>query len=140
MANSMGNHIRRLQKLGSRDMAKAAARGLYRAGQLIEAEAERSITEGAVSGEFHVPSLPGQPPNEDTGALRRSIETHIRAEGKSPVVEVAAGGPSAPYAPHLEYGTSKMAARPFMRPATDKHRADVAKEVAAQVSIEIRRR
>lgn len=135
----MSDHVSRLQKMASRDMAKAAARGLYSAGQKIEAEAERSITEGAVSGEFHIPSLPGQPPNEDTGALRRTIETHIRADAV-PTVEVVAGGPAAPYAAHLEYGTSTMAARPFMKPATDKHRADVAKEVAEQVRIEIRRR
>lgn len=139
MAGKMGDHIKKLQRFSSREMGQAVARGLFSAGEKIEAEAQQSIMEGSVSFGKHVPSLPGQPPNNDMGDLHNSIETHVMPESSRPTVEVRAGGPSAPYAPLLEAGTSKMAARPFMKPAADKHRADVAKEVAEQVSITIRR-
>lgn len=138
MANSMADHMKRINGMAKADVAKAAARGLYKAGQLIETTAKQSITEGAVSGAAHVPSAAGQPPNEDTGALRRSIETRLSAQSTTPSVEVVAGGPTADYAVHLEYGTSRMAARPFMKPAVDKNRARVAQEVGAAVSIIIK--
>jgi len=133
---SMKAHIGRLKN--ARDVAKTITRELYAAGQLIEADAEKSITDGAVSGAGHIPSRPGDPPNEDTGALRRSIETRIVASADVPTVHVEAGGPSAPYAVYLENGTSKMAARPFMRPATEKNRAEVVSRVSAAVRLTIR--
>jgi len=133
---SMKAHIGRLKN--ARDVAKTITRELYAAGQLIEADAEKSITDGAVSGAGHIPSRPGEPPNEDTGALRRSIETRIVASADVPTVHVEAGGPIAPYAVYLENGTSKMAARPFMRPATEKNRAEVVSRVSAAVRLTIR--
>lgn len=133
---SMKAHIGRMKS--AQDVAKAITRELYAAGQMIEAHAEKSITDGAVSGAGHIPSRPGEPPNEDTGALRRSIETRIVASGDTPTVHVEAGGPSAPYAVYLENGTSKMAARPFMRPATEKNRAEVMARVSAAVRLTIR--
>lgn len=110
----------------------AVTRALYVAGQLIENTAEGSITAGAVSGANHVPSLPGQPPNEDTGTLRRGIETEI---GGPNLVTVSS---YAPYSAALEFGTSKMQARPFMRPATEKNRAEVQRIVGRQISLIVR--
>lgn len=111
------------------------ARALYRAGQLIEISAENSITSGSVSGAGHVPSRPGEPPNNDTGGLVRSIETVIGGPG---LVIVKAGGPSAPYAVPLETGSSKMAARPYMRPAAERNRAEVAKMVGEAINITVK--
>lgn len=102
---------------------------LYAAGQLIEIEAEHSITEGSVTGKFHVPSLPGEPPNADTRLLDTSIETAITSR-TPPRVTVTS---NAPYSAALEFGTSKMAERPFMRPATAKKRAAAVKLVLAAV-------
>lgn len=48
----------------------------------------------------------------DTGALRNSIGTDV--SGLSATV-----GPTVHYAPYLEFGTRRMAARPFMGPAAD---------------------
>lgn len=120
---------RRLKRM-SRETAKAALRGLYLAGQEIELEAERSITAGSVSGANHVPSLPGQPPNADTRYLDSNIETTIEAQNP-PTVHVTS---HAPYSAFLEFGTSKMAERPFMRPAVAKKRPRIAKNVEIQVS------
>lgn len=87
---------------------------LFAAGEKVAVEAQIAITRGAVSGKNHVPSRPGQPPNNDTGVLANNIEVVNKRPG---VVEVSS---NAPYSEHLEYGTSKMAARPFMRPTRDK--------------------
>jgi HK97 gp10 family phage protein len=100
-------------KLGSGADAVVAdiAKAMYAAANVIQVEAQLSITNGSVSGRYHVPSNPGEPPKNDTGVLADNIETiqtePLRAEVNS----------NAPYSSHLEYGTSRIAPRPFMRPA-----------------------
>lgn len=86
-------------------------RALYAAGQLVEIEAEISITRGSVSGKGHVPSKPGEPPNADTRLLDTSIDTIVVGPNRVDVVS------NAPYSAALEFGTSRMAERPFMGPA-----------------------
>ena len=54
----------------------------------------------------------------DTGRLRNSI-TH---QQESENVEVI--GTNVEYAPYVELGTSKMSARPFLRPAAEGHAAE----------------
>ena len=58
----------------------------------------------------------------DTGNLRDSI-THTAGEDQGRV------GTNVEYAPYVELGTRKMAAQPYLRPAADKNRARVAKEL-----------
>ena len=58
----------------------------------------------------HQASAPGDPPNTDTGALASALYTrsgNLTADVYSDV----------DYAPHLEFGTQNMAARPFLWPA-----------------------
>ena len=50
----------------------------------------------------------------DTGALRNSIGTSIAGDRMSAEI-----GPTVNYAPYQEYGTSRMAAQPYMGPALD---------------------
>lgn len=57
-----------------------------------------------------------------TGTLRRSINTQVENRGELRVV--ARIGPNTDYAAFLEFGTSRMAARPYMRPALDSKRAE----------------
>ncbi len=129
----LDKHVKRLQNM--RKAARHVTGALYAAGQDIELDAERSITEGSVSGAGHVPSLPGQPPNRDTGHLDTNIETTVEAQNP-PTVHVTS---HAEYSAALEYGTSKMAERPFMRPATEKNRKNVSNRVAETVRVTIRR-
>ncbi|WP_010660215.1 HK97-gp10 family putative phage morphogenesis protein [Brucella anthropi] len=129
----LDKHVKRLQNM--RKAARQVTGALYAAGQDIELDAERSITEGSVSGAGHVPSLPGQPPNRDTGHLDTNIETTVEAQNP-PTVHVTS---HAEYSAALEYGTSKMAERPFMRPATEKNRKNVSSKVAEAVRVTIRR-
>jgi HK97 gp10 family phage protein len=118
--------------MGSPDAAQRIGRALFKAGHAIQAEASRLITTGAVSGKNHVPSKPGEPPNEDTGTLRAKIET---TQPSPLVVEVRS---NAPYAVALELGTSKMAARPYMHPAVANKREEVLRYVEAVVENTIR--
>ena len=57
------------------------------------------------------PSSPGDPPGVDTGNLRNSINVQ---RVKQLVRSINTG--AVEYAIYLEYGTSRMAARPYMRP------------------------
>lgn len=126
-------HSARLRRIAAQS-AQAVTRGLYLAGQEIELEAERSITEGSISGKGHVVSAPGQPPNADTRDLDSKIETVV-VSGPVPTVHVEA---NSKHAVPLEYGTSKMAERPFMRPAVAKKRARVTELVGQAVRTTIR--
>jgi HK97 gp10 family phage protein len=65
----------------------------------------------------HRASAPGEPPAPDTGTLKRSA--FIESAGPN-TVRV---GVATEYAIPLEYGTPRMAPRPFMRPALDKANA-----------------
>lgn len=123
----------RLDKLASRQKVELVGRSLVNGGQKIRAEASKLITQGAVSGRNHVPSAPGEPPNEDTGFLRSNIEVTQTAPLR---VEVSS---NAPYSAALEYGTSKMAARPFMGPAARNKRKEVTQSVNKAIAFALRK-
>lgn len=72
------------------------------------------------------PSAPGQPPGVVTGNLRAATTYRVDRESRS----VRAGtGPTAPYGEYLEFGTSRVAARPYMAPAFKRLR-EALKDVA----------
>lgn len=52
----------------------------------------------------------------DTGRLRSSIAEELGSDSQG-LVEVV--GTDVDYAPHVEFGTSRMRAQPFLRPALD---------------------
>lgn len=56
------------------DMKRELEAAVYVVAGNIQADAQISLSTGAVSGKNHVPSAPGTPPNSDTGALANSIE------------------------------------------------------------------
>jgi hypothetical protein len=66
------------------------------------------------NGKVHYASTAGNPPNVDTGALRASI----RVIPKSKLRYWVAAGTD--YAEGLEFGTTRIRPRPYMRPAFDK--------------------
>jgi HK97 gp10 family phage protein len=63
-------------------------------------------------------SLPGDAPNTDTGRLIGSIAVEVSPSG----IFV---GTSVPYGAHLEYGTRRMPARPWLVPAMEKKRGAI---------------
>lgn len=124
---------KKLRNLAGTEKLELVGSALFVGGDLIKAAASNSITEGVVSGKSHVPSAPGQPPNEDTGHLRTSIEVtqvgplHVRVTS------------NARYSAALEHGTSKMEARPFMGPAARAKRKEVTTLVRKAINAAVRK-
>lgn len=112
-------HRQRLKKLSGPDVVKAAGRVLYVGADMIRSEAFHSISAGSVSGKGHVPSQPGEPPNREFGGLQDNLKAELVAPLEAQVTS------EAPYAAALEFGTSKMEARPYMRPARDKKAPEI---------------
>lgn len=109
-------HLRRLRQMYGERVIREVGAAIYAAADYIRTEAALSITRGSVSGRGHVASKPGEPPNRDTGHLDSSIVV-TRTGPVSASISA-----NAPHAKPLEFGTSKMAARPFMRPAASRGR------------------
>lgn len=100
-----------LEGVAGARLQREIGKALFVAAQRVQVESQISITRGAVSGANHVPSAPGEPPNNDTGGLVASHETElIRWDHARTTV-------NADYAVPLEVGTSKMEPRPFLGPA-----------------------
>jgi hypothetical protein len=129
MPRITGSQTHTLRLRGApREAIERVGQALYWGAQQIQTEAQHLITEGSVSGKNHVPSLPGEPPNNDTGILKSNIEAVQTAPLRSEVSS------NAPYAVPLETGTSKMAARPYMGPATRNKRKAIAEKVLEAVN------
>jgi len=84
-------------------------------GRLLENDIKKSMV-----GKSPPSSAPGEPPHVRTGTLRRSI-THDVDESKH-LVRIGTG---LKYGKHLELGTSKMRARPFIRPAVLRNTGEI---------------
>ena len=80
----------------------------------------RTYTRGGVQ---HQASAPGEAPASDTGQLRASGHVEKPAPLRRKVVFDAG------HAPHLEFGTRHMAARPFLGPAWESEREDCIRRV-----------
>lgn len=106
---------RKLQEIKARGGKSAARRALGKVAYLVESTAKDSMS-GRES-----PSPPGEPPAVVTGNLRNSILAKAGSDG-SREWWVRVG---AEYGVYLEFGTAKMAARPFMRPAAERVRQAV---------------
>lgn len=124
-------HKARLGRIRGAAMRRELSKAIFVAADMLTVEAAISITAGAVSGKNHVPSKPGEPPNADTHFLDRSIGTESFQSNLLKAKSVA----FAPYAKALEFGTSKVAARPFMAPAAKLVRPKAQRLVAAAVKI-----
>ena len=100
-----------------------------RAANLVRNTAVDSILQGAKSGvtyskynprRTHTASAAGEPPASDTGYLANNIFVDMDADGLGASVESRAD-----YSSFLEFGTTKMAARPFMQPALEENRPKI---------------
>lgn len=101
------------------------------AANLVRNTAVESINQGAKTGityekynprRTHTASADGEPPATDTGLLVNNIVVimDIAAKGLTANVESRAD-----YSAFLEFGTSKMGARPFLQPALEENRAKI---------------
>lgn len=79
-------------------------------------------------GVTHTASAPGQYPASDTGTLASSVQMVLPAAGdRSGQV-----GTNVAYGAHLEFGTSRMAARPWLLPSFERAKIGVEQELKAR--------
>ena len=96
-------------------------------------------------GYFRTRSAPGEPPAVDTGTLRNSVQSkpqYIAGTGMTSIVLtglVAGVDKDARIPRWLEYGTSRMKARPFITPSIKAIRPTVAGTIGDQMQRSIKR-
>ena len=121
----------------------------------VETDAKRSVQGGGKTGRvyvksaikrgrgknrkvvghnFHRASAPGEAPATDTGRLVSNISTLVTLDGMEAEIGVFGkivddDGESRNYARDLEFGTTKMAARPFLQPALEKNKEKIIRTV-----------
>jgi len=71
---------------------------------------------------FYTASAPGEPPAQATGGLRESIKTTVSSEGKKIVGRV---GTDLEYGKELEFGTHRVAPRPWLKPSFEKAKGKI---------------
>ena len=124
---------RNLAKLADR-YGKSVADALLVSGEMVKSTAVRSIqtqSGGQTVTRYrqgggayqHTASSPNSPPNTDTGRLASSVAVEVQSED----VFVGSG---VEYAPYLEFGTSKMQARPWLNPALEQNRRRISKLIS----------
>jgi HK97 gp10 family phage protein len=113
---------RNLRRLAGNERRQAQRDGLEAGIRVVE-----SIVKVSLQGPS--PSAPGQPPGLDTGYLINSVQV---VDPVTPIEAIL--GVGADYGPHLEFGTSKMAARPFLRPAMDENEREIVDAVQRTVA------
>ena len=122
---------RKIRKRLLNDVKKNVSANVFRAVNLVRNTAVESIARGAKTGTLykkynpnrtHRASAPNQPPATDTGFLVQNIVPDISV-GKDVVEGTIVS--QAPYSAFLEFGTSKMAPRPFLQPALEQNRRKI---------------
>lgn len=127
------NVAKELDKFGPK--AVAALDGVVKRGALrIANRIVKTLQKGSRSGRsypraggnVHVASAPGEPPKSDTGFLANQVKpsaTKVRGVAVSSSVII-----SAKYSSFLEFGTSKMKARPFVAPSVELERPAIIRD------------
>ena len=104
---------RKLDFIRVQQMGKAEA-ALHAGGLVISNAAKEIITEKnlVISGD-----------------MKKSIHPEVEADGKA--VRIGSDIIDPPYPSFLEFGTSKMSPKPFMRPALDENKTEAINEIAS---------
>lgn len=96
-------------------------RGIAVKGILAGNKSGRTYTRGGVT---HTASAAGEYPASDTGFLASNIHVTVKPDRLSGAVESRAN-----YSEFLEFGTSKMAARPFLQPSAEQVRPKIRRKI-----------
>ncbi len=119
---------------------KELQKALLASAMKVEREAKDLIRKGPKTGRIykrrtvtHRASAPGESPASDTGRLLGSITSYINKIAGLEAFVVAGRG-AVKYARMLEFGTTKIAARPFMLPAYMKSKAFITERLNRAVN------
>ena len=127
----LANFNKKLSKRLKKDALVQVKRNVSRGVMLVRNTAVEEIQRGSKTGETyqvysprrtHTSSAPGEYPATDTGFLVSQISTDVQTRGNQVIGQIIS---SAPYSKHLEFGTTKMAARPFMQPSLEKNKRKI---------------
>jgi HK97 gp10 family phage protein len=130
-----------------KNVADELDKALLASAKRIELTAKKKILQGKKTGRIYKvrtvmrrTSAPGEAPANQTGKLANSINSYVNRISAL-VFEgfTIAGRGMAKYAPHLEFGTKKMAARPFMFPSAEECRAWIKARLTRAVDDGIKR-
>lgn len=99
-----------------------------RSAEFVEKTAKLCVDIIGLSWNEQQPSPPGETPGVDTSALKNSVAYE---PGDDPWTQIVHDGVE--YGVHLEYGTEKMAARPWLLPAVEQTAAMIPPEWLQEV-------
>jgi len=138
------DRLARSSKALQAGIEKEIAAGLFASAKKIEGDAKKSILTGQKSGRVYVrgnvshqSSAPGEAPASDTGRLVNSINGELVKGALESIVRAGSG--VVKYARMLEFGTVRMAARPFFTPAVESNRRWIADRMKEAVRRAIQR-
>ena len=131
--------MRRLASLSTVTRDETIGTALLAGALVLKGYAKAAIANPPKSGKIykhgkvaHQASAPGEAPATDIGQLYDSFST--KRDGAEARVDV-----HSEYAEALEFGSSKMAARPYLRPAMDEHKDAIVEAVASNFEAAIQR-
>jgi HK97 gp10 family phage protein len=123
----------RISATATRQLEEALVRGLLQgartAGNFLVGRIKRKIDRPNRLGRD--PSRPGEPPKKVTVRLQKSIASTVGVEGKEVVLAV---GTNVRYGRYLEGGTSRMAARPWLRPTVAENLENAGRIIVGSVN------
>ena len=117
----------------SEEVIKGVKKAVRVAGTTVRNDAILSIAQGSKSGvvyrkynpsRVHKASAAGEAPATDTGYLVSNINLVMDTDGLGCSVDSRAD-----YSSFLEFGTSKMSARPFLQPALEQNKNSIQYQV-----------
>lgn len=118
--------LKRALKEATADVRKKVYRVVEQTAYDVHATAIKKLQQGPATGRVyektdpnrtHQASAPGEPPMSDTGALANSTQVRGR-DGEYYIYTTL------PYGASLEFGTSLVAARPWLFPSVEQHRVN----------------
>ena len=107
---------KRLRNDALKEVKKNVTYGTNIVENFAKEKIQRSPATGNPRGDGSFASAPGEFPKTDTGFLVQNISSKVFTRGNTVIGQIIS---SAPYSKHLEFGTTKMAARPFMQPSLE---------------------
>ena len=95
----------------------------------------RILENAAISGALPIQNDAVIKCPKDTGNLARSIHTDVTERSNTRVMTEI--GTDVEYAPYPEFGTSRMKAQPYLRPAFDTQKQAAINEISAALKAQI---